>query len=308
MLDAEGQAMQRLRFQQMPWKHDARSRRYSHSRTFGTSLTLPKSLDRNPGPTTDQKYTLRCTGYGNAANGYFIHGEAMHPDWAAAKVGRKQGRSVDTNGGDPNATMKSERDDGFLPLIASQLSLATHGAQATAWDKWPAHLDATAAKYDTAVAFFKVDGPLDTFDNIRVAIWKAYDPATKRGPGVDAFGTWYEEWTTAYRGIIPTSYITFAGYHRYVFFDWCRIGDTEYLKAKNSYGPLGDNGVYYFPREVVNREFAKWGTTLKILRTLTLEQLAEAKKQTPLGKLWDAVIQAWFNLSEKYGGYVGLYA
>jgi hypothetical protein len=310
-LDAEAKAhLSQKHFQKTPWKHDARSRRFSHQKFFGTASPnyLPTTLNREIGPILDQGSTLRCTGYGNAYEGFLIHGIPMNPDWSAAKVGQKQGRTVDESGGDPNATMKSMRDDGFLPLAKVSLCWQSHGVAKSGMTSFYPPLDEEAKKYDVGVGFFKVDGPHDTFDNIKIAIFKAYDPKTKRGQGVDAFGTWYDEWTLPMSGIIPSTYSRFAGYHRYVFFDFCRIDGIEYLKAKNSYGISGNNSIYYFPREVVNREFAKWGTSLKILKTLTPEQLAEAKKTTQLGRLWEAVVQAWYILSERYGALVGRYA
>ncbi len=55
---------------------------------------------------------------------------------------------------------------------------------------------------------------------------------------------------------------------------------------------------------MVNREFASWGTALKIpTGFLTAEQIAEAKKETPMGRAWRAVITAWWLLSEKFGRY-----
>lgn len=302
--DAETRAyINRRNFQTTPWKHDARSRRFSHHRFFGTTTALPAALERDPGPLTDQGPTLRCTGYGNAAEGFFIHGIPMNPDWQAAKVGQKQGQSVDEAGGDPNACMKSMRDDGFLPLSASNQVWQTHSIQGSGWHSYNDNLDTIARQYDTAIAFFKVDGPYDIFTNIKSAIFKACDLTTGCGQGVDAFGPWYQEWTTAPHGVIPDEYRTLLGYHRWVFFGWKRIGDKEYLACKNSYGDQGDNGVYWFPASVVNREFAKWGTTLKILKTLPQEDIDAAKDPGPIGRLWDAVINAWYRLSELYGDY-----
>lgn len=313
-----------MKFQQKPWKHDPRSRRFSHHKFFGTTplSKLPFKLDRDPGPVFDQQMTLRCTGYGNAAQAYFIHGFQGHPDWQAAKVGQKQGRSVDEYGGDPNACMKSMRDDGFLPATASPLRLETHGPNGTSWRSFQPHLDDIARKHDTAVGFFKVDGPYDTFNNIKSVLFKAFDPVTKRGQAVDVFGRWMHPWTDAPGGVIDPkpsfgaappkrslwhrilSYFfpnfgafdpDFAGYHRYIFYGW----DGDYLLLKNSYG--SSRHLYRMHRDVVNFEFKQPNTTLKILKLATPEQIAEAKKATPLGRLWDAVLTMWWTLSEKYG-------
>lgn len=293
------------RFHQQPWKHDVRSKRFSHERFFGSATNFVPEFMPDSGPPHDQGMSLRCTGYGNAVQGYLIHGIPMNPDWSAAKVGQKQGRSVDEMGGDPNACMKSMRDDGFLPLSAASYTWRSHGYAGSGMNSWNRSLDDVARKYDTAIAFFKVDGPHDVFDNIRNAITLAYDNDTMRGPGVDAFGRWFHPWTDAPGGIITDTYkeSDFAGYHRWVFFGWKQINGVTYLAAKNSYGSRGDNGVYYFPRQIVNREFTKWGTTLKVLKTVTPEQLAEARKQTPLGKLWETTINLWYIFSERFGLY-----
>lgn len=286
-----------MNFQKQPWKHDPLSKNFSHERFFGSVANLPKSLNRPKIRPQDQKGTLRCTGYGSAHNGEFIEGRKMHPDWHAAKIGQIQGRSVDINGADPNACMKSMRDYGFLPYEFGIHSLEKDGVEGSGWDKWPSGLDGNAI--DRIPGFVRVDGPFDHFDNIRNALYQAYDPKVKRGACVDAFGRWFGEWTYAH--VIPKQYSSFAGYHRYLFVDWLVDGTNEYLVACNSYGTeIGIGGYHYFPREVVNREFSQNGTSLKILKVLTAEQIAEAKKMTPIGQLWRAIVQAWYAISEIY--------
>ena len=86
---------------------------------------------------------------------------------------------------------------------------------------------------------------------------------------------------------MPGTYDDFAGWHAHLFIDWCILGGTEYLVAQNSYGTdAGDKGFLYFPREVVNREFAMWGSALKIpTGALTKEQIELAKQETTLGRV-----------------------
>ena len=73
---------------------------------------------------------------------------------------------------------------------------------------------------------------------------------------------------------------------------------------QNSAGPLlGDNGFLYFPREVVNREFAKWGSALKILKPMTAQQIALAKEESTAGYIQRLIIQAWYLLSDRFGAF-----
>ena len=196
------------------------------------------------------------------------------------------------------------RDCGFLPASLSPFSLEKNGIQDSGYDApWPKNLDDEAKNWDLQVGFVRVDGQQDVFDNLRNALYMAYDAKTKRGACVDVFGKWYHEWT--YAAMIPTQYDTFAGYHRYIFIDWIYVDNICYLVAQNSYGKeAGANGFHLFPREVVNKEFAEWGTSVKILKVLTKAQIDEAKKETPIGMLWRLILQAWFMLSEKYGNII----
>ena len=73
----------------------------------------------------------------------------------------------------------------------------------------------------------------------------SYAPA--KGAVVQAFSAWYAEWSNPLRataagalvaGIVPADYQAFAGYHAYLFIDWCEIGGELFLVAQNSAGPL----------------------------------------------------------------------
>ena len=134
---------------------------------------------------------------------------------------------------------------------------------------------------------------------------------TGKGVVVQAFSAWYAEWSNPLRataagalvaGIVPADYQAFAGYHAYLFIDWCEIGGELFLVAQNSAGPLlGDNGFLYFSREIVNREFAKWGSALKILKPMNAQQIALAKEESTAGYIQRLIIQAWYLLSHKFG-------
>lgn len=294
-----------LRFGSKPWRWDPRERGFSHKRYFGAanlSLLPREGLRRPLRPVENQLYTLRCTAYAGAVGQGYIHGLRFHPDWQAKKIGQKQNRNVDEYGADPKSALSSLRDDGSLLFDLYPLSLLKDGLQATGdWNAWPLELDEKARDF-RALAYLGVDDAFDYFDDIRWALFQAYDPATKKGAVVHAFGRWHQEWTNAPQGIVPTDYSTFVGFHNWLFIDWIEIDGELYLVAQNSAGDgVGDRGFFYFPREVVNREFSKWGTALKILKPMTKEQIENAKREDTIGLIQRMILQAWYLLSEKFG-------
>lgn len=284
-----------------PWRHDPRSKNFSHHKLFGTLTpsTLPLTLGRLRRQVENQKNTLRCTGYGTAVNGGYIHGVRFHPDWQAAKIGQLQGESVDIGGGDPNAAMRSQRDCGYLPLILDTIhSLESNTIENTGMQSFDPDHDYAAKEFRVA-GFVSVDGPLDIFDDIRSALYQAYDSATHSGATVQAFGKWYTVWYP-HSGIIPTAYNTGSfGYHHWLFVDFCSINGVPYLVAHNSGGDgIGDKGYFYFPREVVNREFGVWGTSLKIVKPLTHAQIDLGKQESPAGRVQRMIFDVWYAISE----------
>lgn len=270
-----------MQFQQTPWLNDPRSTKFSHDKLFGTVTNFPpEGLKRPLRQIENQGNTLRCTAYASAVNGGYIWHSRFNPTWQAQKISYIQGRDIDLYGADPNSAMKSQRDYGYAPYDFTDDNVA----------------------YENRVAgYVKVDGPLDVFDDIRSALYQAYNPETKTGAVVQAFGRWFNEWNTA---IIPQNYTSFAGYHAYLFVDWTVLNGVTYLIAQNSYGEAyGEAGLHYFPREVVNREFTLSGTTLKICKPLTRAQIEEAKKDTPVGRIWNQLLLIWRIFSNKYGLY-----
>lgn len=306
MPDAEAQAyLTRSRLGSKPWRWDPRERNFSHKRVFGAAGELPADgLHRARRPVENQLATLRCGAYSAAvSNGYLRHSR-FHPDWQAISIGKKQGRPVDGNGSEPRACMKSLAEDGSILWDAAPVHLDTHGMEYTANEPYyPLGLN-EQAQNNRITAYLGVDDKFDYFDDIRWALHRAYHPSTGTGAVVHAFGAWYDEWSNPPKAIVPNTYRSFAGWHAYLFIDWCIIEGVQYLVAQNSYGPtVGDNGFLYFPREVVNREFAKWGSALKIpTGELTLEQIALAKQETVAGRIQRAILQCWYLLSEKFGG------
>lgn len=272
-----------MQFQRRPWSHDARSDNFKTSLFFGAITTFPDTLGKSRKKAEDQGNTLRCAAFAAAMNGQYIHNEPMSTDWQTDKIGRVQGRPVDGYGSDPNAAMKSQlyqTRGGYLPTGD--------------WNPTdPNTLDQIAMNYSDD-AYLKPDGGIDYFDSIRSALQRTYNPQTKLGACVQAFSGWYTGWDTA---TIPTTIGTLLGYHSYLFVDFETVSGVPYLVLQNSYGSSwGDGGYQYMPREVVNREFSRFGTSLKIPSPLTQEQIKLAKEESPLGMIQRTIINMWFRL------------
>lgn len=285
-----------------PWKNDARSRRFSHKRFYGKNLLFPDTLNRPRRTPENQLQTTRCAAYAGALNGGYIHGRRMSPDWQAKKIGQIQGTSVDGYGSDPNAAMQSQMyaNGGYLPYEDSPVTLEQDGILTSGnMANYAPSLDAEAQNYADE-AYLKPDGGQDYYDSICDALITAYDSGTKLGAGVQAFSGWYDSFMDA----SITSIGTLQGYHSYLFIDFVRSRDV--LILENSYGTeFGNGGYQEIDREVVNALFSKQGTSLKIPKQLTATQIALAKQVSPMGKIQDAIIQLWYDLSNflmrKYG-------
>ncbi len=125
---------------------------------------------------------------------------------------------------------------------------------------WSEELDMFAAEH-RAASFFTVDGPHDRFDNYRSAMYKN---RTKRCSIITG-AMWRPSWTQSTNGVISRNgWQDEAGEgHAFKIFGQIMLDDVDnpgqksiYLAAQLSNGiDIGDAGVYYFPREIINSEF-----------------------------------------------------
>lgn len=147
---------------------------------------------------------------------------------------------------------------------------------------WADDLKMLAAEHRKG-AFFAVDGPYDTFDNIRAILWKH----RREGRSVLTGLGWRRSWNTAERGVVPrTGWETEAWFgHAVKIFGQILLPDPEhegketlYLVVQNSWGDgYGDGGIFYFPREVVNSQFVFGAFVFKDLPKETAQYLNENK-------------------------------
>lgn len=120
---------------------------------------------------------------------------------------------------------------------------------------WPTNTLSLAQKY-AKQAYYSVDGPYDTFDNFRSVMWQ--NIAERRS--IITGCLWRASWSQSPNSIIPQVYEAQGSPHAFVFCGQKTINGVLHLVARLSDGiNFGDNGFFYFPREVVNREFGAYG-------------------------------------------------
>jgi len=111
---------------------------------------------------------------------------------------------------------------------------------------YPIDLD-DKAKIHKKQSYMFVGGSYDFFDNIRATLWANRDKKKSCVIGV----LWASEWTNS-NGIIKEKGTPQEG-HAIKVFGWKMIEGEPFLKIQNSWGEtVGDKGVFYFPRNIIN--------------------------------------------------------
>lgn len=235
----------------------------SHHEKFGTIAPsqLPiEGLQRTRMLTPNQEDTEFCTEYGEAVDQGYQKGILMSPEFQVAAAGKYIGSPI-TAGADPVPSMQATTVNGSLPITFSPFTLDKNGADFIAdWTNWATQFFSDAKPY-VGSAVYVVDGTGDTFDNIRNALYQAWEAGDKSC--VKAFGFWYNSWNeeasiSQNKGKLSAPGDSAISRHRYNFIDWIPDGMGDFLLvAALTQGPtFGDNGFLYFTRATVNQVFA----------------------------------------------------
>ena len=225
----------------------------SHKKHFGAfdiSL-LPKDFEGvEPLKIKNQLFSDECTAFSSTSVSESQEGVELSPDYTFAKTKQIEG-DYKSFGGDPRDVCKAHIKFGALEQKDAPFTLEKDGRDFVAnWKNWPEDLDRLASVHKKG-AFFKCDSGKDLFDSIRIALF------TNKNEKRDVFTGcyWQPEWTYAGGGIVPKiSGNSEDSPHAIKAFGWKEINGEPYLKVQNSYGlGVGQNGIFYFPREVVNK-------------------------------------------------------
>lgn len=201
---------------------------------------------KNQGPTD------YCTAFAACAVSEDQEGVLLDPAWFFAQIKKIRGEYGQW-GADLRSGCKAAQKVGFLEESESPFGLENKTNDFLRnWNNWPADLYPKAQKH-IKKSFFKVEGPYDTFDNIRAALWqnRGYRRSVYTGC------LWKSDWTDAEKGIIPKGKLNCRSFgHAFKVSGQKIIDGVPYLVVVNSAGDSrGHAGLYYFPREVVNRDF-----------------------------------------------------
>lgn len=211
----------------------------------------------------DQKETDFCTGYSVASASGDQEMVEMSPEYQFAKTKQLEG-SIGGYGADLRTAVKSSVRFGSLPKKYADEYMLKRGiepfnhASVANWKNWSSALDVIAEQYKKET-YFKVSGKGDIFDDIRATLWTfRMEPRT-----VIVGALWRDSWTNSIDGFIENkSYEDEDGFgHAFkIIGQKVRENGDIYLVAQLSNGEqIGDKGLFYFPRRVVNTEFAPYG-------------------------------------------------
>jgi len=242
-------------------------RDFSLGGVFGYAdlVELPENFVTSPPlKIKDQFDTDLCTAFALTAVSEDQEGVELNPEYQFAKTKQIQGE-YESWGANLRDACKSavkygsiEQDDAIYKIDVNSREKVAN------WLNYPDFLD-DVAKLHLKQSFFRADtGPYDTFDNIRSALW--INREEKRS--VLTGSLWYVEWTDAEKGLVPLdSKLKLFG-HAFKVFGWKTLIEgakrVPFLMAQLSNGTkIGDEGIFYFRREVVNKEFKQGAYMLK---------------------------------------------
>lgn len=159
-------------------------------------------------------------------------------------------------GADLRDACKSAVKFGSLPVNGFEQFKNIERSKIFIKEEWPLNIDEIAKVHKKSTFFSVLDGKYDTFDNIRSALWQHKIDKNSIVTGI----LWRPEWIDAPGGIIPEENREVGFGHAMKIFGQKNINGKLYLVAQLSQGEMvGDKGLFYFSRKVVNKEIGKYG-------------------------------------------------
>lgn len=219
-----------------------------------------------------------CSGYSSTEDNMTLFEEVFDPLYGFAKIKQIRGEYT-SYGANLRDACQAKKLYGSLPASKAPFTHNTGAATdrdrnfLANWLNYPTGLDDIAAKYKDG-SYYSVDGPYDAFDNIRMTIFQHLNE--RRGVLTGMF--WRPEWTGAVGGVIPEANYTTpsGGAHAVNYIGQKTINGKLYLILQNSWGKnYGDNGLFYFPRSVVNLEFSSGFGAFTLSKIVSKQSLGE---------------------------------
>jgi len=232
----------------IPPKKDRRD--FSYRRYFGASFMPPladfivKPLEIKNQGTSDM-----CVAYAVSSSSEKQEGVALEPAYLFAKTKQLMG-SWQEWGSDPVKALKASMKYGALEKSVSPYSLDKNGRNFVAdWNNWDSKLDGVAQVHHKK-SYFKLDAGQDLFNSIVIGLYDNRQTNTTAICGV----YWQPEWTYASGGVVKHLGDNKSLPHAIEAIGQRIIDGVPHLIIQNSWGEgVGDKGLYYFPKEVVNQ-------------------------------------------------------
>jgi hypothetical protein len=233
-----------------PLKKDIRDFKYEN--VFG-SVSINEIPDNfvvaNPLEIKNQGYSDMCVAYATCAVSEDQENVLLNPKWFFAKMKEAQG-NWKRWGADLREGAKVAVNLGFLEDNDTPYNLKYGDRDFIAnWENWPKDLD-DKAQIHKKQSYFAVGSD---FDSIRTILWQNIDEKKSVLTGV----LWEAMWNELVDGIIPEkSTGSQETPHAIKIFGQKKIEGKLYLVAQLSNGEaMGGKGLYYFPKEVVDKKF-----------------------------------------------------
>jgi len=221
------------------------------SGVFGTP-ELPPDVDftvSTPLGIKDQRDSSMCVAFASTEVSEDEEEVQLSPEWFYAKIKEREGDPT-TYGANLRDAMKVAVNKGFLKQSDAPFSLDTNTQDYLAdWTNWPSGLDEIAAIHKKQ-SYFKIfkRGHKDYFDAIRASLWQFKGKNQSIITGL----IWCREWTNAKNGIIRIKG-TPEGGHAFKIYGQQFFDGEPFLICQLSNGTqIGDGGIFYISREVIN--------------------------------------------------------
>lgn len=226
-------------------------------------------------PVRHQGNTDRCTAYSTCLSSGFQEGKVLNPDYTFYKSRYIAGLPINAWGCDNRSACKSHVKYGAL-----EQEHAPHNNELNEFilnpNNWDDVYDINAEIHKKKT-FMTPTGGKDLFDSIRGSMYK-YGAAVVTG------AMWRGEWNIT-DGIIPEEYGDSGFGHSFAFIGQRIIKGQPFLVAQNSYGEgVGENGLFFFSREVVNKE-CEYGNYF--FKDLTEEEVNKLKNPSWCRMAWE---------------------
>lgn len=234
-------------------------RDFSHDAVFGSikkeELPAIDFVVSEPLGIKDQGETDFCTAYATCASSEDQEGILLNPEFIFM-MSKVLSKNLNAYGQDLRVIMKAHCKFGtieqqYFPFPYDNSTPRNVIVDPKNWDL--NNLSGLAYEHRKN-SFFIVDGPYDIFDNFRSSMWMHKEELKSISTGAG----WRDSWTKAPGGVIED--IDYSNEpespHAFKIYGQKTINGVLYLIAQLSNGiDIGDQGLFYFPRGVVNREF-----------------------------------------------------